>query len=114
MKKYTTIASIALSFMFVNSAFAQKANQETTISTEQTNTIVLQVKGIKCGSGVSKINDALKLNKAIISSDIKGKMGAKTSFNVVYKPTITVEEIKNIIKKVPSCESPTVFPYKVK
>jgi copper chaperone CopZ len=116
MKLYISLAfAISLTFGTFQS-YAQTTQSETEVvsKTVTPTTIQLKIKGFKCQNGVNKILGAFRSTEGIISIETVGKFGAKTSFEIQYNSeVIGYEAIEKVVKELPSCESPEVFPYKI-
>ena len=88
--------------------------QNTPQASPSTKTIKIKVKGITCANDLKTIaSNVEKLNGVTSCKSIK--MGATSSFEVIYNPTQLAEkEIFTAIENTGGCENPADRPYKVK
>ena len=79
-----------------------------------TKTIKVKVKGVTCANDLKTIaGNVEKLNG--VTSCKSTKMGATSSFEVIYNPSQLAEkEIFTAIENTGGCENPADRPYKVK
>ena len=88
--------------------------QNTSQASPSTKTIKVKVKGVTCANDLKTIaSNVEKLNG--VTSCKSTKMGATSSFEVIYNPTQLAEkEIFTAIENTGGCENPADRPYKVK
>jgi len=88
--------------------------QNTQPASPSTKTITIKVKGINCSNDLKTIaSNVEKLNG--VTSCKSTKMGATSSFEVIYNPSQLAEkEIFTAIENTGGCENPADRPYKVK
>ncbi len=97
-----------------NIAYAQTASTTDTPATTQTETVTIKVKGVGCANDLKSIaGNVEKLDG--VSSCKAVKMGATSSFEVVYNPSLVEEKaIHAAIEDTAGCSNPKDRPYKVK
>ena len=93
-----------------NNIIAQNTQQ----ATPSTKTIKVKVKGITCSNDLKTIAGNVEKLSGVTSCK-STKMGATSSFEVIYDPSqIAEKEIFTAIENTGGCENPADRPYKVK
>ncbi len=113
MKIFKTILfSFVLLAATANISYAQTAS--TAAVSPQMETVTIKVKGVGCANDLKSI--AANVEKLDGVSSCKAvKMGATSSFEVVYDPALVKEEkIHAAIEGTAGCANPNDRPYKVK
>jgi copper chaperone CopZ len=106
--QFTMAILFLLAFPIISEA--QNNSQADTIS----KTITVKVKGVTCSSDLKTIATNVEKLSGVTSCK-STKMGATSSFEVIYNPAqIAEKEIYSAIESTGGCENPADRPYKVK